>query len=243
MKDNGDKPNLLRRRLELGQIVDRSITLYRLNFPELLAIAAITLPVDVLNALVSGSIDDFVTWAIASVPLSILSLIVTVVATAAIARAVDDIADARPPDFNRSYRYVWKRLGTLLVAALRAFGLALLAAVTIVGIPLAVYLLVRWVFFPQAIAIDDQSSKDALDLSARIVKGHWWRTFGILLVVSLLASLPAIAIGILFAPAAAIASGLASAVVAVIVLPFVAGASTLLYFDLRSRERESAGIA
>jgi hypothetical protein len=62
-------------------------------------------------------------------------------------------------------------------------------------------------------------------------------------VVSLLASLPAIAVGILFSSAAPIASGLASAVVAVIVLPFMAGASTLLYFDLTSRERERAGIA
>jgi hypothetical protein len=176
-------------------------------------------------------------------PLYILSLLVTVIATAAIARAVDDIAEGRPPDFNRSYRYVWDRLQTLLVAALRAVGPILLATVTIVGIPLAVYLFVRWVFLPQAIAVDDRSSDEALAFSARIVKGHWWRTFGILLVVLLLASLPAIAVAILFASAAPIAYGLASAVVAVIVLPFMAGASTLLYFDLRSRERERGAIA
>jgi len=241
MTDDGGEPDLLRRRMELGQIIDRSLTLYRLNFPELVAMAAITLPIDIVSALAAAAITDAIVLTIASIPLYVVSIAVTVVATAAIARAVDDVADGRPPDFNRSYRYILERLGTLLLSALRVFGRVVLAAVTIVGIPLAVYLLVRWIFFPQAIAIDDRSPKEAVDLSARIVKGQWWRTFGILLVVWLLAGLPAIAVAILFEPAAVIASGLASAAVAVIILPFVAVASTLLYYDLRSRERESAG--
>lgn len=243
MTDNGGKPDTLRRPMELGQIIDRSITLYRTNFAEFLAIAAITLPVDILNAIISAAVEDAVAFILASLPLFVLSLFVTVIATAALARAVDDIADGRPPDFNRSYRHVLDRLRALLLATLRAFGPIFLAAVTIVGIPLAIYLLVRWAFFPQAVIIDGRSPSEALSVSARIVKGQWWRTFGILLLVSLLASLPAIAVGMLFASAATIASGLASAVVAVIVLPFIAGGSTLLYFDLRSRERERAGIA
>lgn len=240
MTNNGGEPDLLRRRMELGQIIDRSLTLYRLNFPELVAMAAITLPVDIVSALAAAAITDAIVLTVASIPLYVVSIAVTVVATAAIARAVDDIADGLPADFNRSYRYVAERLPTLMLAALRVFLPVVLAAVTVVGIPLAIYLLIRWIFFAQAVAIDDYSQGDAVDFSARIVKGQWWRTFGILLVVWLLAGLPAIAVTILFAPAAVIASGLASAVVAVIILPFVAVAFTLLYYDLRSRERESA---
>lgn len=241
MTNDGGEPDLLRRRMELGQIIDRSLTLYRLNFPELVAMAAVTLPIDIVSALAAAAITDAVILTVVSIPLYAVSIAVTVVATAAIARAVDDIADGRLADFNRGYRYVAERLRTLMLAALRVFLPVVLAAVTVVGIPLAVYLLVRWIFFPQTVAIDDLGSKDAADLSARIVKGQWWRTFGILLVVWALAGLPALAVAVLFAPAAVIASGLASAAVAVIILPFVAVASTLLYYDLRSRERESAG--
>jgi hypothetical protein len=47
---------------------------------------------------------------------------------------------------------------------------------------------------------------------------------------------------LIFSAATPIAGSLASAVVGAIVLPFSAGASTLLFFDLQSRERERAAM-
>jgi len=91
--------------------------------------------------------------------------------------------------------------------------------------------------------IEGSGSSDALSLSADIIKGSWWRTFGIVIVISLLAAIPSFGVGALFAWAAPIASALISAVIATMVRPFTAGGFTLLFFDLSSRESQDVSIA
>jgi hypothetical protein len=170
-------------------------------------------------------------------------LVVNIIVTAAIARAIADVADGQSADFNRAYRQVLDRLGTLLLAALRVIGITLLLAMTIIGIPFAIYLGIRWFFIAQAVVIENTKSGDALSLSADIVKGSWWRTFGIVIIVSLIAAIPSFGVGALFAWAAPVASALISAVIATIVRPFTAGAFTFLFFDLSSRESEHVSVA
>jgi len=229
--------------MDMGQIIDTAIRLYRLNFGEFLAIAAVTLPLSAASAVIGGLIEDEVVAAIVTVVLVIPSMALGLVAQAGIARAVADVADGVAPDFNSVYGRVLERLGTLLVTALRVAVIVVALGVTIIGIPFAIYLMVRWVFFTQTIIIDGETSGDATSASAHIVQGSWWRTFGILIIVGILASLPAAAVSLLFAAASPVAANLASAVVAVVVFPFSAGAITLLFFDLSSRESERVSIA
>jgi hypothetical protein len=236
-------PDQLRRPRQLSQIVDAAISLYRQNFGEFLAIAAVALPLDVVAAVVPVTISNRVASLIATVLIYIPVLVVNIIVTAAIARAIADVADGQPADFNRAYRQVLDRLGTLLLAALRVIGITLLLAMTIIGIPFAIYLGIRWFFIAQAVVIENTKSGDALSLSADIVKGSWWRTFGIVIIVSLLAAIPSFSVGALFAWAAPVASALISAVIATIVRPFTAGAFTLLFFDLSSRESEHVSVA
>lgn len=236
-------PDQLRRPRQLSEIVDAAISLYRHNFGEFLGIAAVALPVDVVAAVVPAVIHNRIASLIATALISIPTLVVSIVVTAAIARAVADVADGQPADFNRAYRQVLDRLGALLLAALRVIGITVLIAMTIVGIPFAIYLGVRWFFIAQAVVIENTNSGDALSLSADIVKGSWWRTFGIVIIVSLLATVPSFGVGALFAWATPIASALISAVIATIVRPFTAGAFTLLFFDLFSRENQRVGVA
>ena len=241
---NGAPPDAgLRRPRDLSQLIDTAIRVYRLNFGEFLAIAAVTLPLSAASAIVGGLIDDKVVAAIVAVVLAIPGVAIALLAQAAIARAVADVAEGIPPDFNYVYARVLERLGTLFITFLRVMVIFLALCITIVGIPFAIYLAVRWAFFTQAIVIEGESSSGATDYSARLVQGSWWRTFGILLIVGLLTSLPTGVVTLIFSAAAPIAASLASAVVGAIVLPFSAGASTLLFFDLQSRERERVSIA
>ena len=236
-------PDQLRKPRDLSQIIDGAISLYRQNFGEFLGIAAVALPVDVVAAVVPGVIHNRIASLIATVLISIPTLVVSIVVTAAIARAVADVADGHPADFNRAYRQVLDRLGALLLAALRVIGITVLIAMTVVGIPFAIYLGVRWFFIAQAVVIENTNPGDALSLSADIVKGSWWRTFGIVIIVSLLAAIPSFGVGALFVWATPIASALISAVIATIVRPFTAGAFTLLFFDLFSRENQRVSVA
>jgi hypothetical protein len=233
----------LRRQMDLSQIVNTAIRIYRLNFGEFLAIAAVTLPMSAIAAIVVGFIDDEAVAAAVSLALLVPTVAIALVAQAAIARAVADIADGMAPDFNDVYGRVLERLGRLWLTALRVIAIFLVLCVTIIGIPFAIYLAVRWAFFAQAIVIEDESSNGATDLSGHLVQGQWWRTFGILLIVGLLASLPTGAVTLVFSAATPVAGGLASAVVAAIVVPFSAGAATLLFFDLQSREREHVSVS
>ncbi|MCJ7491989.1 MAG: hypothetical protein MUP15_07565 [Dehalococcoidia bacterium] len=236
-------PSQLRRPMDVGQIIDTAIRLYRLNFGEFLAIAAITLPVSAASAIAGGLIEDKVVAAIVTAALAIPSIAIGLVAQAAIARAVADIDEGVAPDFNSVYGRVLPRVGTLFLTALRVAVIVLALCLTIVGIPFAIYFMVRWVFFTQTIIIDGETSGNATMASADIVQGSWWRTFGILIMVGILASLPAAAVSLLFSAASPVAANLASAVVAVVVFPFSAGTLTLLFFDLQSREREHVSIA
>jgi hypothetical protein len=229
--------------MDLGQIIDGAIRLYRLNFGELLAMAAVTLPVSAASAIIGGLIDDAVIAAIVTVALAVPSVAIGLVAQAAIARAVADIDEGVAPDFNSVYGRVLPRVGTLFLTALRVAVIVVALGITIVGIPFAIYFMVRWAFFTQTIVIDGETSGNATRASAHIVQGSWWRTFGILIILGILASLPAAAVSLLFSAASPVAANLASAVVAVVVFPFSAGALTLLFFDLQSRERERVSIA
>ena len=228
--------------MDMGQIIDGAIRLYRLNFGEFLAIAAVTLPLSVVSAIVIGLIDDALIGAIVTLAFAVPAIAIGLIAQAALSRSVADIDEGTTPDFNSAYGRVLPRVGRLFLTALRVAAIVLVLGITVVGIPFAIYFMVRWVFFTQAIAIENESSSGATDLSSRIVQGHWWRTLGVLFVLGLLASLPAGAVALIFSAAAPIAGSLASAVVSVIALPFSAAATTLLFFDLQSREREQIGV-
>lgn len=231
-------PVRLREPMELGQIVDRAIGLYRRNFVEFVAIAAITLPADIAGAVISAAISDLPLQLVAGIPVTIVSLILTLIATAAIITSTDEIDHGLRPDFGRAYQNVLPRLPGVLGTALLSFVLVALCAITIIGIPFAIYLLVRWAFFPQVAIIEDIYGRDALSRSAELVRGSWWRVLGILIVLWLLGGIPTLIVSIIFSAAPIFASALASSVASILVLPFAVCASTLLYFDLHSREQQ-----
>ena len=59
--------------------------------------------------------------------------------------------------------------------------------ITIIGIPFAIYFGTRWVFYSLAALVEENSAKNALRRSSELVKGKWWRVFGITLAILLLA--------------------------------------------------------
>jgi hypothetical protein len=232
----------LRKQRDLGQIVDTAIKVYRQNFGEFVGIAAVTMPISAVAAIAGSLIQDRVTATIVGLCLLIPNVAVALVAQAAMVRAIADVADGVPPDFNFVYARVLERLGKLFMTFFRVLVVFVALCITIVGIPFGIYFVVRWAFFTQAVIIEGQSGREATDLSARLVQDCWWRTLGILIVLGLLASFPTGLVSLIFSSAAPIAGSLATAVMGVIVLPFSAAATTLLYFDLSSRKAALAVV-
>lgn len=233
----------LRQPMEMGQILERALTIYRAYPGPLLLIAAVTLPLNLLSAAISGAVEDATRATLISLPISLAASVVSLLALGALARAVAEVALGIPPDFSRSYDAVFERLGRLILAALRAFIIVALLAITIVGIPFAIYLAVRWAFLVQAVMLEDTRPAEALTLSSRMVSGYWWRTLGIILVIGILTSVPIFVVSVIFALAPLLVSGIINAIMAALILPFAGAAYTLLFFDLQAREASRASIA
>ena len=103
----------------------------------------------------------------------------------------------------------------------------------------AVYWFVSWFFVVQAVAIDGARGFAAIAMSARLVRGHWWHSAGVVLCLWLVQSLIVIA----FTPFAVLATSVNSYAIAIagivlvdaFALPFVAIGATLYYLELRDR--------
>ncbi len=72
--------------------------------------------------------------------------------------------------------------GSALLWILAAFGLF----ITIIGIPFSIYFGVRWGLYSLPVLFEKTSATKALKRSTELVKGTWWRVFGIMLAIFLI---------------------------------------------------------
>ncbi|MEK7692964.1 MAG: hypothetical protein AAB349_02110 [Chloroflexota bacterium] len=250
----------LRGRHDLGEIVGYAYRLYARNFTPLFLIAAVTIPLQLLIGVIQqGSSGDEAQ--VAASLLNIPAAIVGLIASAALIFAVHDATGGTAPDFSRSLDAAFERFGAVFKTSLLAGILAILALgaapalaiywlvkrdaavdgqrnwwFALVPGVLAVYLIVRWAFIQQSVMIEARRNWAALDESAAIVRGSWWRTVGVLLVVALIQLGP-----LMMSSAATLLPPLASAaitsIVFALVIPFPVTAQTLLYYDLKARKQ------
>jgi hypothetical protein len=169
----------------------------------------------------------------------LLSILGLTVVQAATAQSLRDIDEGRSTGALDAYRAaldrVWSLLGGLVLAALVVFALTL----TLVGIPIAIWLVVRWSLFAQAVQLEGRSALSGLRRSGALVRGSWWRAATITLVVTGIGLLvgPLLGAILLFVSDASFnLVNLVAALVYTIALPFAAIATTYLYHDLRVRE-------
>jgi hypothetical protein len=76
---------------------------------------------------------------------------------------------------------------TAILAAISKFlmGLVLVLCILIL-LPVVLYLAFKWYFSLTAVAVDDLGVTDSMRKSWQLVGGFWWRTFGIILLLSTL---------------------------------------------------------
>ncbi|MEA2276359.1 MAG: hypothetical protein QOC78_1319 [Solirubrobacteraceae bacterium] len=121
------------------------------------------------------------------------------------------------------------------VAAVALYTVGVAVGFLLLIVP-GVWLLVRWYFAAQAVVVDGLSPPAALRRSAELVKGLWWRTFGVLLGFGLMA---AVLGGLGNAIVSQIHTGwlyvTGEIVVRAVVLSLSAIFGTLLFFDCRAR--------
>lgn len=199
---------------------------------------------------VSGS--DLGTLAAGTGGVAVLGYLVGLLVTGFVAPVVARAALGQEASLGSVWRQVRPRLGALLVASLLTTLLVLVCAITLVGIPVAVYLYTALHLATVVVVLEGGTGRRALGRSRRLVAGSWWRVFGITLLATLLTGVVNGILTLPFQLAGGGVSGLTgsvvrstpelllisvgSLIVSTLTLPFTAAVVAMLYLDLRMRK-------
>jgi hypothetical protein len=253
------------RPLQISELLDETFRIYRGNFLLFAGVSlALALPGLVLNLLTgnykvfglffsafsdpntfehSGFGSDFnVTYLLAGYAL--ILLVVPLTAGANIQAAID-VATARPTSIGAVFARVLRRYFGIYGVVAMGFLMGIVM-ITIVLIPLVIWILVSWSVAVVVLLLEGARPIASLRRSRALVRGHWWRLFGILVVTYFLAAVISSGVGALAGGIAALAPGLSADVRGAVLLLALALTSamtqpvfpiviTLMYFDLRVR--------
>jgi hypothetical protein len=213
---------------------------------------------------------------------SLVSLVGTVVATALLTTVTSRAVLGRPVAIGEAWRdarpQVPRLFGLILLLLLITFGVVAVGALpgfltilggggeagvalTVLGIlgagVVALWLMIRFSLASPALMLEKQGIKKAMGRSAKLVRGSWWRVFGIQLLATIIAYIVASIVVIPFTFLAAalsgdgvsgfltgggdfgwtflIVSGIGAVIGSTVTFPISAGVTVLLYIDQRIR--------
>ncbi len=180
----------------------------------------------------------------------VLSFLVGVLTTAALAVVIARRREGRAVGPLAAYRAVVERFGALLGAfwwAAARFVVLFLLCPTVIGLVLFIYFLVAWALIPQAVMLEGSGGWTASKRSRRLVKSQWQRASNLFVVVVVLVLVliglpPTILAAVLAHPLglpAPLLQSLFGILIALFVQPLTAAATTVLYYDLKARQEMS----
>ena len=219
------------------------------------------------------SIDStsLITSVSAAIPAQLLGFVGGLVLTGALIAVVGRAVQGKDAPISEVWATVRPRIWALIGLALLTivitfapFAIGILIAVglgvsggpatLVIGLPLAlagfvasVYLYIRLSIAPAALVLERAGVMQSLRRSSVLVKGSWWRMFGILFLTAIIAGIVGAIIGfplgiiaVLFlggidGTPVLVAQQVAGGVASVLIAPFSAGVHALLYVDRRMR--------
>jgi hypothetical protein len=254
------------RPLEIGDLLDETFRMYRRHF---LLFAGISVVLSLPSAAVLGLVLSYLSSVLTRTgtqiqaldmsffaPLLaglavglIVSLLILPFSMGAVIYAACESALGRPVTAGGILRAVLSRYFPLLgywLLFLVSFYVALILCVA--PIALWAWIFVSWIVVTPVMFVENIGLGAAMARSWRLVEGRWWRTFLVLILISIIWYVAQIALGafvqlgqtllgIVLSPF--LAAGIASAfgeIVGALVSPILQIAIVLIYFDLRVRK-------
>jgi len=170
-----------------------------------------------------------------------VSVVVAGVGDAALIYASATAHSGGQPSVIQSYRFVIGKFMTLLELTLRTFGAFILLALTILGIPLAIRLLVRWFFGTYAVVLRDDNAKGAITHSCLLVTGRWWSVAAIVLLPVLLSGAVYVPLMIFWSPYSTFRV-IAGGTFSLLWGPLAASFMTLVFLELEQSKGEPSPL-
>ena len=237
----------------LGEILSAAFNIYKANASKLVVIVAVVVvPLSFVSALVSGVAlaPGKTTVTILGQPTEVvdtrgaltvlfvaaigaaISVIIWAVLEAAIIRAAAEATIGDPVDPEASYRYGFRRLGSVILVSLLV-GLAVLGGLILLVIPGLIFAVFLSVAIP-ALIVENRRGTDAMGRSWNLVKGHFWHAVGVIVVAGLITGVIDGIISSIGGHAWFI-RWIFTAIATVVTAPYSALVLVLLYLDLRAR--------
>ena len=246
-------PLRLARRRAWGQILATSLRMYWKRPGLFLGIGLVMLPISivvaVLQSLILGAAGFAGVDADGEGATLLVLLVVALLTTltlagvglvqAAAARALVEVEEGRPVGPVDAYRLALDSVRPLLGALAIAVIIVSLLTTSVILIPIAVWLAVRWALIAPIVELETHSALGALRRSGKLVRLNWLKVATLAIVGGALALAAGPVLGVLLillldAPLAL--ANVVAGLVYVVAMPFVALSTVYVYFDARVRD-------
>jgi hypothetical protein len=246
-------PFRLAHRRAWGQILSAALSMYGRRLWLFLGIGILVLPISVIVTLLQAGLlhassvlgvetqaerGGLLVWAVLTIG-SALTLVGLGFVMAATARALAELDAGRTISPLRAYRLAIDAVRPLLGALLIAAFVVSVCLTTVVLLPIAIWLAVRWALLAPAVELEQRSAIAALRRSGRLVSRGWLKVASLIVVGAALAILAGPFLGallILVTNVPLVWLNVISGLVYAVAMPFVALATVYVYFDMRVRD-------
>jgi hypothetical protein len=237
----------------LGEIFSAALDIYKTNASKLLlVVAVVVVPLSLLGALLvqafagtdektvvvlgqTQTITDrsLAAFVVGSIIAAIVAVIISAVLQAAMMRAAALATIGDPVDVSDSYKWGFKRFGSVLLVAILV-GITVAIGFILLIIPGIIFLTLFSVSIP-AVVIENRRGTDAMRRSWNLAKEHFWHVLGVIVVAWIITTIVGSLLGAIGGDSW-VGSWIFSAIAQIITAPFSALVSVLLYLDLRARK-------
>jgi hypothetical protein len=252
------------RPLGIGEIIDVAIKVYRARFAVLVrSVAVVLAPVFTLSALIRISFPAGDELLVESQPgatpdldldklwpfiagtglILVLAYLASQLATGACFKAISGAYLDEDAGWKESLRFARSKLGSLLWLSFLT-GLCVVVGFVLCLVP-GFYVWIAFTVAAPVLLLEDVRGRKALKRSRQLVKGRFWSTFAVVLLMAILTGIvQAVFVGVLAGlvsvsgndVALAIADAIGQTASGVLTTPLSAAVLTVLYFDLRVRK-------
>ncbi len=184
--------------------------------------------------------------AVPTVAITLLGFLSAVLTIGALSRLLVEEYTGHPATWQDSLGYASTHLVPLVILAVVSWVLLVIAYILLI-VP-GIFLTVAWCAAVTVLMYEGTTPLQALRRSRELVRGHWWMTFGALLVGLVIVVGISFLVGLILGGATSsssvsvvlLLSGISRAVAAILAYPLVAGIAVVLYVNLRSAKEGSS---
>lgn len=237
----------------LGEILSTAFNIYKAHASNLiLIVAVVVVPLSFISAALNGlafagtthtaevfgrSVEvtdrSFGLVVVGALVTALISIVISAMLQAAILRAAVEATIGDPVDPEASYRYGFKRFGSVLLVSILV-GLAVAIGFVLLIVPGVIFLGFLSVSIPVLI-VENRRGTAAMSRSWDLVRGQFWHALGVVIVAGLIVGFISGILGAIGGSAWA-ARWVFTAIAEILTAPFAALVSVLLYLDLRARK-------